>query len=135
MMLDFVIIAVLLLCAAVFLVPAALIIVGAVKRRKRLAVTCAVILSAEVLLVAAYSVLFPTCFPYVDLYTIGKSRSEIIAAYGEPDFKFPNRYGYYVGEDNGFFGVMDSNSGIYYYIHFDENGIAESVEKGGPVGG
>ena len=60
---------------------------------------------------------------------------EIIEAYGEPEFKFPNRYGYYVGEDNGFFGVMGSNSGIYYYIIFDENGIAESAEKGGPIGG
>lgn len=134
-MLDFVVIAILLFCAAAFLVPAVLIIVGAVKRKKRLSVTCAVILSGEILLAAAYFVLFPTCFPYVDLYTIGKSRSEIIAAYGEPDFKFLNRYGYYVREDNGFLGVMDSNLGIYYYILFDKNGIAESVEKGGPIGG
>ena len=134
-MLDFIVIAVLLFCAAVFLVPAALTVVGAVKRKKGLAVTCGLILFVEILIAAAYFVLFPTCFPYVDLYAIGKSHSEIIEAYGEPKFKFPNRYGYYVGEDNGFFGVMGSNSGIYYYINFDENGIAESAEKGGPIGG
>lgn len=135
MMLDFIIVAALLFCAAVFLVPAVLTVVGAVKRRKKLAVTCGVILSAEILLAAGYFVLFPTCFPYVDLYTLGKPQSEIIEAYGEPSFKFPNRYGYFAGKDNGFFGIMSSNSGIYYYIIFDENGVAESVEKGGPIGG
>lgn len=134
-MLDFIIVVVLIFCAAVILIPAVLTVVGAVKRRKKLAVTCGVILSVEILLAAGYFVLFPTCFPYVDLYTVGKSSSEIIEAYGEPEFKSPNRYGYFVGKDNGFFGVMSSNSGIYYYIIFDENGVAKSVEKGGPIGG
>lgn len=134
-MLDFMVIAALLFSAAVFLVPAVLTVVGAVNRKKKLAVTCGLILFVEILIAAAYFVLFPTCFPYVELYAVGKSRGEIIEAYGEPKFKFPNRYGYYVGEDNGFFGVMGSNSGIYYYIIFDENGIAESAEEGGPIGG
>ena len=134
-MLDFIVIAVLLFCAAVLIGPATLAVVGVVKRKKRLAVTCGLILFVEILIVAGYFVLFPTCFPYVDLYAVGKSRGEIIEAYGQPVFKFPNRYGYYVGDDNGFFGVMGSNSGIYYYIIFDENGVAESAEKGGPIGG
>lgn len=74
MMLDFIVIAVLLFCAAVFIVPATLAVVGVVKRKKRLAVTCGLILFVEILIAVGYFVLFPTCFPYVDLYAVGKSR-------------------------------------------------------------
>lgn len=134
-MLDFIIIAALFLCAAVFLVPAALVIFGAVKRRKKLAITCAAVLAAEILLVGSYSVLFPTCFPFVDLWVQGKTKSEIASCYGESDLETERRLGYIVGKDNGFFGVMSSNLDEYYYIIFDENGTAVSVEKGGSLGG
>lgn len=134
-MLNFIVIAVLLFCAAVFIVPATLAVVGAVKRKKRLAVTCGLILFVEILIVAAYFVLFPTCFPYVDLYIIGKTKAEITAVYGEPNYKFREEYGYFIGKDNGFFGLMKSNNDFYYYIYFDENGIAKSVEEGIQPGG
>lgn len=134
-MLDFIVIAVLLFCAAVFLVPAVLTVVGAVNRKKKLAVTCGLILFVEILIVAAYFVLFPTCFPYVDLYIIGSTKAEITAVYGEPNYKFREEYGYFIGKDKGFFGLMKSNNDFYYYIYFDENGIAKSVEKGIQLGG
>lgn len=134
-MLDFIVIAVLLFCAAVFLVPAVLTVVGAVNRKKKLAMTCGLILFVEILIVAAYFVLFPTCFPYVDLYIIGSTKAEIISVYGEPNYKFREEYGYFIGKDNGFFGLMKSNNDFYYYIYFDENGIAKSVEKGIQLGG
>lgn len=134
-MLDFIVIAVLLFCAAVFIVPATLAVVGVVKRKKSLAVICGLILFVEILIVAAYFVLFPTCFPYVDLYIIGKTKAEITAVYGEPNYKFREKYGYFIGKDNGFFGLMKSNNDFYYYIYFDENGIAKSVEEGIQPGG
>ena len=135
MMLNFIVIAVLLFCAAVFIVPATLAVVGVVKRKKRLSVICGLILFVEILIVAAYFVLFPTCFPYVDLYIIGKTKAEITAVYGEPNYKFREEYGYIIGKDNGFFGLMKSNNDFYYYIYFDENGIAKSVEEGIQPGG
>ncbi len=134
-MLNFIVIAVLLFCAAVFIVPATLAVVGVVKRKKRLSVICGLILFVEILIVAAYFVLFPTCFPYVDLYIIGKTKAEITAVYGEPNYKFREEYGYIIGKDNGFFGLMKSNNDFYYYIYFDENGIAKSVEEGIQPGG
>lgn len=134
-MLDFIVIAVLLFCAAVFIVPATLAVVGVVKRKKRLSVICGLILFVEILIVAGYFVLFPTCFPYVDLYIIGKTKAEISAVYGEPNYKFREKYGYFIGKDNGFFGLMKSNNDFYYYIYFDENGIAKSVEEGIQPGG
>lgn len=96
---------------------------------------CGLILFVEILIVAAYFVLFPTCFPYVDLYIIGSTKAEITAVYGEPNYKFREKYGYIIGKDNGFFGSMKSNNDFYYYIYFDENGIAKSVEKGIQLGG
>lgn len=134
-MADLTLIAILIICAVALIAPAALIIFGLIKRKKKLTVIWSIILAVEILLIAAYYVLFPTCFPYVDLYTLGKSREEIIAAYGEPEYKSEYRYGYFVRKDNGFFGIMDSNLGVYYYIHFDKNGVAESVSEGGPIGG
>lgn len=74
-MLDFIIIAALFLCAAVFLVPAALVIFGAVKRRKKLAITCAAVLAAEILLVGSYSVLFRLVFPLLTFGCRGKQKA------------------------------------------------------------
>jgi len=132
---DIFVIIMLILCAMALILPVVFLIIGIVKRRKKMIKTVSIILAAEILLVVAYSVLFPTCFPYVDLYIIGRTKAEITAVYGEPNYKFREKYGYFIGKDNGFFGLMKSNNDFYYYIYFDENGIAKSVEEGIQPGG
>ena len=132
---DLILIAILIICAVALIAPAALIIFGLIKRKKKLTVKWSVLAAAEILIIAEYYLLSPTRFNYLDSYTLGKSREEIIAVYGEPEYKSKYRYGYFVRKDNGFFGIMDSNLGVYYYIHFDKNGVAESVSEGGPIGG
>jgi len=114
---------------ALSLSPAALLVFGAVKRRKKLVIGCSVVLASEILLVTAYNILFPTCFPYVDLWIKGKTEAEIISVYGEYDIKHGGRIGYELTKS------FLSSGPEYYYIHFDKNGIADLVEKSGPIGG
>lgn len=108
--------------------PVALLIFGAVKRKKRLVIVCCVIIALELLFVA-YKIVFPTSYPYVDRWIIGKTEDEIIAVYGEPDVT----HGYRIGYES--YKSLLSSGPEYYYIHFDKNGIANLVEKSGPIGG
>lgn len=119
--------------AVALLIPIALIILGAVTKKRKLVVICSIILVVEILLVTAYCIAFPTCFPYCDLWIIGKSREQIIDVYGEPHDRSGATISYYIGEDSSW--IMPSHLPQYYYIVFDENGYACEVYAGGPKGG
>ena len=112
-----------------FITPAVLLVVGAVKRRKNLVISCSAIIVVEILLIIAFNLMFPTSYPYVDRWIIGKTEDEIIAVYGEPDVT----HGYRIGYES--YKSLLSSGPEYYYIHFDKNGIANLVEKSGPIGG
>lgn len=123
------------LFAIIVLTPIVLIIYGIIKKKRRLVAVTLIVTFVVVALITAYCVLFPTAFPYCDMWIIGKTRDEIIKVYGEPDGPM---FSYYLGEDNGFFGAMDSSDSFYYYISFDsndKNGIACDVYKGIQLGG
>lgn len=98
----------------------------AVKRRRlKRIVVFSVILGLLILLVIGMFVLFPTRFPYCDMWIKGKTREEIISAYGEPDFS-SDKIGYNVGYGTIGFDVYH-NSDYYYYIEFDDNGLADEI--------
>lgn len=106
----------------VFLVP---LIYGIVKKKYWILISEGIV----ILLIALCCYLFPTEFPYVDPWIIGKTKEEIVAVYGQPDgIDWGSVISYDLGRDS--YG-QDWN----YYIHFNENGVAFKVEKGGPIGG
>lgn len=81
---------------------------------------------------------FPTQFPYMDGWIIGKDRQTILKLYGQPDgdgYVTNYEIAYDLGPDRGFFGIMSSHQHNYYYIRFDAEGKACQVLKGGPIGG
>jgi len=104
-------------------------------KKPKLVVVCLSIAAVVILLVAAFCISFPTCFPYCDMWIMGKTYDEIAAVYGETEggSNLSHRISYYIGEDNGW--VMPSHLPQYYYIVFDENGRACDAYKGGPIGG
>ncbi len=134
------IIDVLLICALAVSIIAAIVLItltiyGIVKKKRKVAIVSSLILIVPVLLTVILFSLFPTQFPYIDSMLYGKTREEIIGIYGEPEVKEGGRIGYYVGDDDGFFGIMPSNLPQYYYVHFDENGVADDIYVSGPKGG
>lgn len=70
---------------------------------------------------------------YDDQWIIGKTENEIVERYGSFDYntKSGGRLGYYIGQDNNFFGTKRK---LYYFIIFDKNNKAEKVVIGGQPG-
>ncbi len=113
-----------------FITPAVLLVVGAVKRRKNLVISCSAIIVVEILLIIAFNIMFPTSYPYVDKWIKGKTQAEIVSVYGEPDIIRSPCIGY-----KSYKRLFSPYREEYYYIYFDENGIAESFDKSCPIGG
>lgn len=136
-MADFIVICLLILAGLIMLAPVALIVFGIIKKKRRLVVVTIIVTLAVALLAAAYCILFPTAFPYVDLWVYGKTSEQVSSVYGEPDYirETGGVIGYKLGKDNGFFGAMDSNNYYYYYIYFDESNTAYKVTKQIQFGG
>lgn len=76
-----------------------------------------------------WCVLFPTAYPYVDLWVLGKTEEQIIEAYGEPEYNDGRGLAY---KTKWVFADMD-----YYVIEFDKNDKACHVFEAPwtPVGG
>lgn len=121
----------------VLLTPVFLIIYGIVKKKYKLVKITSIITAIILLLVFLYHLIFPTHFPYIDLWIYGKTKKEIIKIYGIPEYNLSTRIGYYIGEDNGVLGtgVMDSNDQYFYYIYFDADGKANKIDIGIQLGG
>lgn len=136
-MINFIVICLLVFAALIMLAPVALIVFGIKKNNRKIVFATIIVTLAVILFVSAYCILFPTAFPYVDLWVYGKTYEQISTVYGQPDFLNDNNgiIGYKLGKDNGFFGIMASNCYYYYYIYFDENKTAYQVEKRIQIGG
>lgn len=132
---DIILICALALPIIATVVLISLIIYGAVKKKRKVVIISSLILIVPVLLTVVWFSLFPTQFPYIDSMLYGKTREEVIGIYGEPEVKEGGRIGYYLGNDNGFFGIMSSNLPQYYYIDFGKNGFADDIYVSGPKGG
>ena len=108
------------------------IVIGLTQKKYRIILAEAIV---GLSIVTAFS-LCPRCFPYVDSWIIGKTRDEITAVYGEPTgYDWSGMISYYIGPDNGFFGIMTSNLDMHYYIDFDQNGEACNIYYGCQLGG
>lgn len=80
-------------------------------------------------LVFLFFVIFPRKFPYADIWIKGRTKEEIIAVYGEPD------YGYSSNSAIAYKVKSRRQSRSYYWISFDENGKADDIRLSTPPGG
>ncbi|MBQ7765454.1 MAG: hypothetical protein IJ397_01270 [Lachnospiraceae bacterium] len=87
------------------------------KSKKKIAIFSSLIITT-ILLVVSFYMIFPTHFPYVDTWIYGKTREEIQAVYGEPDYD-ENGLSYIVGPH-----IMEN---LYYCIEFDRSGRAVEI--------
>lgn len=87
------------------------------KRKKQIAIFSSLII-AIVLLIISFYIIFPTQFPYVDMWIYGKTREEIQEVYGEPA-----HVGHGIFYDIGFF----FGETLYYWIEFDIDGKAIEI--------
>ena len=87
------------------------------KRKKQITIFSSLII-ITVLLIISFYIIFPTHFPYVDMWIYGKTREEIQMVYGEPDYD-GNGLSYIVGPH-----ILDT---LYYCIEFDINGKAVEI--------
>ena len=71
-------------------------------------------------------ILFPTAFPYVDLWILGKTEEEIIEVYGEPRFEPEESHG---GNKMAYYTRTIIFEPDYYMIIF-EDGKAVDMEEG-----
>ena len=127
--LEFFVISLLVLAAIALIIP----IVYAIVKKKWAVI---VVEAALLLLISIGCWVFPTRFPYMDGWILGKDRETVVALYGEPDgYDEKHMIAYDLGPDRGFLGVMSSGSHNYYYIYFDGDGKACRILKGGPIGG
>lgn len=89
------------------------------KRKKQITIFSSLIITT-VLLIVSFYIIFPTHFPYVDMWIYGKTREEIQEVYGELD-----HVGHGIFYDIGFF----LGETCYYWIGFDINGRAVKISE------
>lgn len=102
--------------------PIVTLIIGLVKDNKKMAKIGAAVIVIEVVLIGGYHFIYPTHYPYVDRWIMGKNEAQIIAKYGEPYEDYWDSIVYKAGND-ALFGDP-----YYYYIFFDEAGRAVNCE-------
>ena len=129
-LINVVIIGIFLLALSAVLIP---LIFALVKRQYWILL----IESALIACIVLFVYVFPTRFPYVDQWIVGKTKDEIVSVYGQPDGRWNSEgmISYDLGPDRGFLGLMCGYEHLYYYVYFGDNGLAYKVLKGGPIGG
>ena len=119
----------LLIIFAVFIIITIIAwIVQLIKRKKKKAF---IVISCITTVVIAFCLVFPTSFPYVDSWIIGKSLDEIVAVYGD-NYKegVTGTYNKAVSYPiSGIYHAYPINRAYYYCIYLDSNNIAVRVEK------
>lgn len=101
-------------------------IVGYFAKKKSLIWISGTVLALFIIGIVTFFILFPTEFPYVDLWVYGKTKEQIIEVYGEPEY---NEYRELAYETKWM--IMDM---FYYVIEFDENGRAYRMHESPYVG-
>ena len=106
---------------------AVVVICCAIPRKKeKLIRIAAVIMGICPSVVIIWYLIFPTAYPYVDLWVLGKTEEEIIEVYGEPNYNESwsdySELAYYTK-----YIIFDPD---YYIITIDEEGRAIAVREG-----
>lgn len=102
------------------------VVVGYFAKKKSLIWISGSALAFLIIGIVAFFILFPTEFPYVDLWVFGKTKEQIIEVYGEPEY---NEYRELAYETKWIFLDM-----FYYVIEFDEDGRAYKMYESTYVG-
>lgn len=132
----------LFICFIVFLVMLITAIAKAKSEKKLKPIKIvSVLLSLDVILFAVSLVFVlshPTYYKYNDQEILDSNISDVQNRYGNFDVGtvrtgHPGEVGYYIYTDDG--PIMPDHLPHYYYIHYDENGIVDSVKEGIPKGG
>ena len=128
----------LFICFIVFLV----MLIKAISKKKHKPIKIiSVLLSLDVILFAfllVFVLSHPTYYKYKDWEIMGSHISDVQNRYGNFDIGIvqtghPGEVGYYIYTDDG--PIMPDHLPHYYYIHYDENGIVDSVKESIPEGG
>ena len=129
-LIDIFLIGTLIFAQSVVLIP---LVFALIKRKYWILLIEGVLICCIVLFIY----LFPSRFPYVDQWIIGRSKEEIVSVYGQPDGRWNSEamISYDLGADRGFMGIMSGCDHLYYYVYFNADGLACKVLKGGPIGG
>lgn len=110
-----------LLMIVLFLIAPFLLIVFGIKRKKKIPVIVAASVWGPIyLFFLIVWMIYPREFPYIDLWIYGKDNSEIIAAYGEPEYLENNTLYYQCNwwDDKGY---------NYYCIELNDEGEARKI--------
>ena len=115
-----------ILCCLIAFIAVIVIRCSIPRKKEALIRIAAVIMGICITGAITWCVLFPTAYPYVDLWVLGKTEEQIIEKYGEPDFSRDEDHrhdeiAYYTR-----YIIMDAD---YYIITFDENGKAVDVRE------
>lgn len=128
----------LFICFIVFLV----MLIKAISKKKHKPIKIiSVLLSLDVILFAfllVFVLSHPTYYKYNDWEIMGSHISDVQNRYGNFDIGIvqtghPGEVGYYIYTDDG--PIMPDHLPHYYFIHYDENGIVDSVKESIPEGG
>lgn len=132
MLAEIIFIAVLVLIVLALIAPGIIAIYSLLKKKKKFLVgACAAILMETVLVLFLAS--HQTYYKYNDWWIVGKTEEEIVERYGEFDMCWGSSKAYFIYVDNGW--VMPDHQPHYYYIEFDDAGIATEVYESLAPGG
>ncbi len=115
-----------ILCGLIAFIAVIVICHSISRKREKLIRVAAVIIGLCPTIVMMWYLIFPTAYPYVDLWILGKTEEEIIEVYGEPRFEPEesdrgNKMAYYTRTI-----FLDPE---YYMIIF-EDGVAVDMKEG-----
>lgn len=136
-MADIIFICLIAFVLAIIVTPIVFLTYGIAKKKKKYICTsvCACIfIVISILWICSHS----TYYKYNDWWVIGRTIPEIEAKYGDFDmnkyiYGKSGRVAYYIYRDDGW--IMPDHLPHYYYIEYDENGIATKVYDGVAPGG
>lgn len=116
-----------ILCGVIFvglipIVPIVILIIGLAKNNNKFVKIGLTVITIEMVLIGGYHFIYPTHYPYVDRWIMGKNEAQIIEKYGVPYEDYMDSIVYKAGQD-ALFGDP-----YYYYIFFDEDGKAVNCE-------
>ncbi len=115
-----------ILCGLVAFVAVIVICCSIRHKKEKLIRVAAVIMGLCPTIAIIWYLLFPTAFPYVDLWVLGKTEEQIMEVYGEPSFDTDEAHGH---NEMAYYTRYIFLDPEYYVITFDENGKAVDVRE------
>ncbi len=134
---NFIFICLIAFILAVLVIPPAFLIYGVIKKKKKIICISACV-CVFLIIVVLWICSHQTYYKYNDWWVIGRTIPEIEARYGDFDMNTyiygkPGRVGYYIYNDDKW--IMPDHLPHYYYIEYNENGVATEVYDGVAPGG